>query len=138
MQLRRKELNAEFLNLSHLTTMTFDNVFHWCLIRNTVWEAWEQVEFLSKYLKADPEDRWSRIALAESLRQIGRDGQAERTLDVLPESDPDARAVRARIVLDRGDDRGSSLCWREGRPITPSSPGCAGASGWLVGRERRP
>ena len=26
-------------------------------------------------------------------------------LSVLPESDPDARAVRARIALDRGDDR---------------------------------
>jgi len=37
-QLRRPELNAEFLALSRLTELTFDNVFHWCLMRTALWE----------------------------------------------------------------------------------------------------
>ena len=45
------------------------------------------------------------MALAETLREIGRRDEAAQVLSVLPESDPDARAVRARIALDRGDDR---------------------------------
>ncbi len=105
MLLRRRELNEHFQALSRLAPMTFDNVFHWCLTRNTVWEPHERLEDLRRYLAADPEDRWSRVALAETLRQIGRRDEAATVLSVLPESDPDARAVRARIALDRGDDR---------------------------------
>jgi len=37
-QLRHPELNAEFLALSQLTELTFDNVFHWCLMRTALWE----------------------------------------------------------------------------------------------------
>jgi predicted Zn-dependent protease len=85
--------------------MTFDNVFHWCLTRNTVWEPHERANDLKKWVAADANDRWSRVALAETLRQIGRRDEASKLLSVLAESDPDARAVRARIALDRGDDR---------------------------------
>ena len=35
-------------------------------------------------------------------------------LSVLPASDPDARAVRARIALDRGDDRAAETILAEG------------------------
>ncbi len=104
MLLRRREINEHFLALSRLTPMTFDNVFHWCMTRNTVWEPHERAEDLRRFVAADPDDRWSRVALAETLRQIGHRREATNLLSVLPESDPDARAVRARIALDRGDD----------------------------------
>jgi tetratricopeptide (TPR) repeat protein len=104
MLLRRREINAHFLALSRLTPMAFDNVFHWCMARNTVWEPHERAEDLRRFVAADPADRWSRVALAETLRQIGRRQEASGLLSVLPELDPDARAVRARIALDRGDD----------------------------------
>ena len=104
MLLRRHELNDHFQALARLAPMTFENVFNWCLTRNTVWEPHERLEDLRKYVAADPDDRWSRVALAETLRQVGRREEAATVLSVLPESDPDARAVRARIALDRGDD----------------------------------
>jgi predicted Zn-dependent protease len=85
--------------------MTFDNVFHWCLTRTTVWEPHERAEDLRKFVAADPDDRWSRVTFAETLRQTGRREEAERVISNLPESDLEARALRARIALDRGDDR---------------------------------
>ena len=42
-----------------------------CLTRNTVWEPHERVGVLRRFVAADPDDRWSRVALAETLRQIG-------------------------------------------------------------------
>jgi predicted Zn-dependent protease len=105
MLLRRRELNEHFQALSRLAPMTFDNVFHWCLTRNTVWEPHERLEDLRRYVAADPDDRWSRVALAETLRQVGRRAEAATVVWALPDSDPDARCIRARIALDRGDDR---------------------------------
>lgn len=105
MQLRRKELGAQFRALSELTPLTYDNVFHWCLTRSVVWEPREIVNTMKAYLKADPDDRWSRLALVESLRQLGRLDEASRALAYLPESDAEARAARVRLALARGDDR---------------------------------
>jgi tetratricopeptide (TPR) repeat protein len=104
MLLRRRELNEHFQALQRLGPLTFDNVFHWCLIRSAVWEPHERVEDLQRFVAADPSDRASRVALAETLRQLGRREEATKVLSVLPESDPDARAVRARIALDRGEE----------------------------------
>ena len=84
MQLRRAELNSEFLAVSKLTSLTFENVFHWCLLRNNSWEPGEAVESLSRYIAADPEDRWSRLALAENERRMGLNAEAESVLSVLP------------------------------------------------------
>ena len=42
------------------------------------------------YLKSDPEDRWSRLALAENLRKLGRLSEAESVLRVLPSTDLEA------------------------------------------------
>jgi tetratricopeptide (TPR) repeat protein len=103
--LRRRELNEHFQALERLAPMTFHEVFSWCVTRNNVWEPHERLGALKRYVAADPDDPWSRTALAETLRQIGRQDEAADVLAVLPESDPDARVVRARIALDRGDDR---------------------------------
>ena len=102
--LRRRELNEHFQALARLAPLTFDEVFSWCLTRNTVWEPHERARVLRRFVAADPDDLWSRAALAETLRQTGRRDEAAGVLSVLPESDPDARVVRARIALDRGDD----------------------------------
>ena len=60
MLLRRRQLNEHFQALEQLTPMTFDDVFSWCLTRNTVWEPHERVEDLRRFVAADPADRWSR------------------------------------------------------------------------------
>jgi predicted Zn-dependent protease len=112
--LRRPELNAEFLALSRLVPLTYENVFHWCLTRNTVWEPKELTEELQSFVAADPTDRWSRLALAENLRQVGRHEDAEGVLAPLPATDPDSRAIRVRIALDRGDDQAAEALLADG------------------------
>jgi tetratricopeptide (TPR) repeat protein len=105
MQLRRPELNLQFRALAKLTPLTFDNAFHWCLTRNTIWEPREMVRTLSSYIQADPDDRWSRLALAENLLKLGRRDDAESVLDVLGPADPDAKAIGVKLALERGDDQ---------------------------------
>ncbi len=104
-QLRRKPLNEQFRALSEITPLTFDNVFHWCLTRNTMWEPLELSQMMARFVQEDPEDRWSRLSLAESQRELSEREAAEKTLESLPASDPEARAIRVRIALDRGDDK---------------------------------
>jgi tetratricopeptide (TPR) repeat protein len=107
MQLRRAELSAEFMALSKLTDLTFDNVFHWCLLRNNSWEPREAVESLARYVAADPGDRWSRLALAENYRRMGRLDDAESAIAPLPRDDSEAIALKAWIALDRHDTEGA-------------------------------
>ena len=102
-QLRRRELRAIFLQLSTISPMTFQNVFHWCLTRGNDWEPDEIVADMTKFLKADPEDRWSRIALARSLKRLVKLDEAEKALEPLAANDPDAIAIKAQIAIDRND-----------------------------------
>jgi tetratricopeptide (TPR) repeat protein len=100
MQLRRAELNAQFLALSGLTSLTSDNVFHWCLLRSNSWEPGEAVATLVRYVSADPDDRWSRLALAENYRRMGQRDQAEAALAPLGPADSAALAIRVQIAID--------------------------------------
>jgi tetratricopeptide (TPR) repeat protein len=100
-QLRRTELNAEFTALSELTDLSFDDAFRWGLLRSYAWEPGKEIEGLSRYIEADPRDRWSRLALAENYRRMGRTGDAEKTLAGLPPREPEAIDLLARIALDR-------------------------------------
>jgi tetratricopeptide (TPR) repeat protein len=119
MQLRRPELNREFQALAKLTPLTFDNVWHWCLTRSLLWEPSELVRDLRAWVAADPDDLNSRIALADNARRIGAYAEAERALATLPASDPEARAVRARIALDRGDQEAADALLKEGPKDNP-------------------
>jgi tetratricopeptide (TPR) repeat protein len=103
MQLRRRELNAEFTALSRLTDLTFDNAFHWCLLRNNSWEPGEAITSLASYVEADPDDRASRLALAENYVRMNRLEAAEGVLGPLPHDDSEAVELRARIALERHD-----------------------------------
>lgn len=114
MQLRRRELAEQFRALSHQVQLTYDDIFLWCLTRGTVWEPEESSQQLAKFVAADPGDRGSRLGLAEDLRRLGKLGEALEALAPLPESDPDARATRARLALDRNDDTGLATLLAEG------------------------
>jgi tetratricopeptide (TPR) repeat protein len=100
MQVRRSELSDEFMALSKLSELTFDSVFHWGLLRNNSWEPGELVTTLAKYVAADPSDRWSRLALAETYRRMDRFDDAESAIAPLPAGDPRVIELRARIALD--------------------------------------
>jgi len=104
MQLRRAELNANFRALAELAPLDFSEVFLWCLTRGVSWEPLELISVLSKCVEADPADRWARLALAESFREVSRLDDAEAALATLGADDPDARAARVRLALARGED----------------------------------
>jgi predicted Zn-dependent protease len=99
--LRRSELNAEFLALSKLSNLTFDNAMHWALLLCYSWEPTKMVGPLEVYVAADPDDRWSRLALAENYRRMGRSEDALAALSGLPTSQPEVINLLARIELDR-------------------------------------
>jgi predicted Zn-dependent protease len=100
MQLRRAELNAEFLALSERTELTADSVYYWSLLRNSLWEPGEANATLARFVTADPCDRWSRLALAENYRRMGLYTEAESTLSALPQGDREAIVIRAQSALD--------------------------------------
>jgi tetratricopeptide (TPR) repeat protein len=102
--LRRAELNAEFIALSQLSNLTFDNAFHWSLLRCYSWEPAKMLGGLERYIEADPEDGWSRLALAENYRRMGRSEDALAALSDLPRSQPEVIDLLARIELDRQDE----------------------------------
>jgi len=103
-QLRRPELNAEFLALSQLTELTFDNVFHWCLMRTALWEPSTALKELLLFVETDPEDRWSRLAIADNYRRMGLIDDAETAIAPLPDADLDALAIRVMLAVDRHQD----------------------------------
>jgi tetratricopeptide (TPR) repeat protein len=100
-QLRREELAAEFQALGEVSDLTYDNVFHWCLLRSALWDPDTAVEELALFIQTDPEDRWSRLALADNYRRMTRLDEVEGVLAPLPASDPRARVIRVMAAMDR-------------------------------------
>jgi tetratricopeptide (TPR) repeat protein len=100
-QLRRVELNAEFEALSRYAELGFDNVFHWCLLRTAQWDPASAIDELARFIEAEPEDRSSRLALAENYRRLGLSREAEDVIAPLPPDDPEALACRVMLMMDR-------------------------------------
>lgn len=119
LHLRRAELNTEFRALQRLAGLSFDNVHHWCTLRNNSWEPGLIVERLLNYVAADPRDRWSRLAMAENLRRMGLYVEAESTLDPLPADDHEAGVIRIQIALDRRDLDQAERALGQGPPDDP-------------------
>lgn len=115
-QLRRAEISAEFQALSKLTSLQFDDLFKWGLLKTDSYEPGEAAQALADCIAVDPADRWSRLALAESQRRLAQLDAAEKTLAPLAADDPEAIAGRARIALDRGDARAAARLLAAGPP----------------------
>jgi tetratricopeptide (TPR) repeat protein len=108
LQLRRLALNEEFERLAAAGALSPHEVWVWCMSRDLVW--WtpeEQTAILEDALNADPADRWSRLALASTRARQGRYAEAESLLRPLPDSDFDALAARAGLVLERAGPEGA-------------------------------
>jgi tetratricopeptide (TPR) repeat protein len=102
MQLRRREVDAEFKALSRLTPLSHHDLFTWGLTHFTVWGP-DIAGDLESFIHADPEDRFSRLALAELLLDAPEmESRVERTLEPLPPSDPEATALRIELKLNHG------------------------------------
>ena len=102
-QLRLPELDEQLDALSEQGQLDLQHLLHWGMIRHTEWAGEHDMVGLKRYLAADPDDRYSRLALAEAQRQPGQITAALETLAPLSDSDPDARAARAALALASGD-----------------------------------
>ena len=102
MQLRRREIDAEFKALSRLTPLSHHDLFTWGLTHFTVWGP-DIADDLESFIKADPADRYSRLALATLLVDAPEvESRVERTLEPLPGSDADASALRVELKINHG------------------------------------
>jgi tetratricopeptide (TPR) repeat protein len=102
-QRRCDDLSAQFATLAERDFITFDQMSVWCLIGIAPWHPQEILPVLAAFVQADPDDRASRLALAEAFGSLGEHENVEGVLKHLPATDPDARAILARIAHDRGD-----------------------------------
>ncbi len=101
-QSRRREVDAEFHELARLTQLTHHDLFTWALTHFTEWNP-DIVDDLDGFIRADPDDRYSRLAVVELL--LERPAVAsyiEKILAPLPRADPDAVALRINLALNLG------------------------------------
>jgi tetratricopeptide (TPR) repeat protein len=105
MQRRRRELSEQFTALSRLTPLDFNQMLLWSSSLAASWDPSEAAPILESFVAADPDDRLSRLTLAEALRRLRRIDDAKAMLSPLPPSDLEVRAILARIAVARGDDK---------------------------------
>ncbi len=104
---RSAEIAAHASVLASSEKLDFLDLYAWTMARDPPMDRNEMATVLGQAVEADPGDRVTRLARAECLRRIGRLDEADSTLDALPRTDPEARAARVRVALDRGDGRGA-------------------------------
>jgi tetratricopeptide (TPR) repeat protein len=101
-QSRRREVDAEFRNLARLTPLSHHDLFTWALTHFTHWNP-DIVQDLDGFIKADPLDRYSRLAVVELLlERPDVESYIERILEPLQDSDPDALALRINLAFNLG------------------------------------
>jgi tetratricopeptide (TPR) repeat protein len=101
-QSRRREVDAEFHELARLTQLTHHDLFTWALTHFTEWNP-DIVDDLDRFIRADPDDRYSRLAVVELLLERPEaESYIEQILAPLPHTDPDAIALRINLALNLG------------------------------------
>jgi tetratricopeptide (TPR) repeat protein len=103
LQRRRHECDAQFRAMSARFPFDYVLAFAWCQNYCRLWDYNEARPVLSQFVEFDPADRLSRLALATSLRLASLFDQAEDAVRSLPDSDPDARALRVESAIDKGE-----------------------------------
>jgi tetratricopeptide (TPR) repeat protein len=101
-QLRRAECDAQFGALADRMPMGYVLAFAWCQNYCRIWDPEGARKVLKGFVNEDQDDRWSRLALAESYELTYDFDLAERLLRPLQDDDPDARALRVRLAIDQG------------------------------------
>jgi tetratricopeptide (TPR) repeat protein len=100
---RSSDVAAQSRAMAKSSSLEFLDLVVWTLSRHEPVAQADVALVLARAVEEDAGDRASRLALAGAYRLLGRLDQAERVLSVLPEADPAARNVRARVALDRGE-----------------------------------
>lgn len=103
LQHRLADLDAQLGAISDRGRLDEKMLVFWSRVHSGIWDAARDMEALERAVAADPDDRRSRLVLAEAHLRANRPDAAEQALAPLPESDADARALRVGIALARGD-----------------------------------
>jgi tetratricopeptide (TPR) repeat protein len=111
---RSAECDAQFRALARLMPLDYVLAFAWCQNFCRIWDPNEARKVLTAFLIEDPDDRASRLALATSWQLTNQLAEAEAELGPLPETDPDARALRAQFAIERGEPERAEALVREG------------------------
>ncbi|MGP0068902.1 MAG: tetratricopeptide repeat protein [Isosphaeraceae bacterium] len=119
MQFRRREVDAEFKALSGMTPLNHHDLFVWCLTHFIVWGP-DSAENLQAFIQADPDDRYSRLALATLLiSQPGQEAKVEDLLKSMPRDAPEALAMRVELKLNHGQTDEAMAMLSESGENTP-------------------
>lgn len=116
LQRRKAECDAQFRALSERTPANYIRAFAWCQNYCELWDPKEAIPTLGRFIAADPSDRHSRLALAKCYVTSNQLDLAADTLHPLPDSDPDARALRVRLAINRGEFELAQNLVRDGPP----------------------
>jgi tetratricopeptide (TPR) repeat protein len=102
MQLRRKEVDAEFKALARLKPLSHHELLTWGLTHFTVFVE-QSAEQLEAFIEADPADRFSRLSLANTcLKSPEMESRVDSILELLPASDAAAVSLRIELRLRQG------------------------------------
>ena len=138
LQRRSAECDAEFHTLARLMSLDHVLTFAWCQNYCRIWDPRECRKVLTAFLSEDPDDRASRLALTTSFQLTNQLDDAEEVLRALPDSDPDARALRAQFAIERGEiERPRFLCVTSPQTM-PASTSCAATWHSMRASLRRP
>ncbi|MGO9923397.1 MAG: tetratricopeptide repeat protein [Isosphaeraceae bacterium] len=100
---RKAECDAQFRALARRIRMGHIMAFAWCQNYCELWDPKEAIPILSRFIAEDPSDRVSRLALASCYETSNQLDRSAEVLSPLPDSDPDARALRIVLAMDRGE-----------------------------------
>ena len=93
--------------------------FAWCQNYCGLWDPKEAYDVLRELVAEDPDDRWSRLALATCCRLTNQREEAEKVLGWLPDEDADARAIRIKLAIEQGAIASAEELAREGPNDNP-------------------
>jgi Flp pilus assembly protein TadD len=130
---RRAEMDAQFRSLSRLVTLDRNGVFLWSNCNEDILFNIANRPVLERFLAADPDDRWSRLALAEFLLRSHEFDECDVLLEPLAADDPEALALRARVGIQRGQGDEAARLLALG---AADDPVLAGLRGQLALRRR--
>jgi tetratricopeptide (TPR) repeat protein len=113
-QHRKAGCDTQFHALARLMPLDSDLAFAWSQNSCDLWDIPGAQKVLLQFVATDPGDRHSRLALATTYVLTGRLDDANEVLRPLPNTDPDALALRVQIAVDRGDHEATEALLREG------------------------
>jgi predicted Zn-dependent protease len=128
LQLRRRDLDRTFREVSARSRLSPKEVWVWCMVRDLAWwSPGEHAPLLEAAIAADPGDRASILALAEVERRQGYYDAAEALLARNPSDDAATIAALAEIDLERtGPDAARARLDAAPRPDDPDFDGLRG------------